>query len=942
MVDKLTHLKQLEAESIHIIREVAAEFDNPVMLYSIGKDSAVMLHLARKAFFPGKLPFPVMHVDTRWKFQEMYTFRDKMVEELGLDLITHVNPDGVAQGINPFTHGSAKHTDIMKTEGLKQALDKHGFDAAFGGARRDEEKSRAKERVYSFRDSKHRWDPKNQRPELWNVYNGNVNKGESIRVFPLSNWTELDIWQYIYLEGIPIVPLYFAAERDVIEKNGTLIMIDDDRILEHLSDEDKARIVKKKVRFRTLGCYPLTGAVESEAETLTDIIQEMLLTRTSERQGRVIDHDGAGSMEDKNVRVISKGLSPMSHQSDLISEDILAYLGQHERKEMLRFLTCGNVDDGKSTLIGRLLHDSKMIYEDHLEAITRDSKKSGTTGDDIDLALLVDGLQAEREQGITIDVAYRYFSTAKRKFIIADTPGHEQYTRNMATGASTCDLAIILIDARYGVQTQTRRHSFIASLLGIKHIVVAVNKMDINGFDQSVFEQIKADYLKFAEGIAFKPSTMAFVPMSALKGDNVVNKSERSPWYTGQSLMEILETVEIANDRNYTDLRFPVQYVNRPNLNFRGFAGTLASGVVHKGDEVVVLPSGKSSRVKSIVTFDGELEHAGPGQAVTLTMEDEIDISRGDLLVHADNVPQVADAFDAMLVWMAEEPMLPGKKYDIKRATSYVPGSITSIVHRVDVNTLAEGPASSLQLNEIGRVKVSLDAAIALDGYDSNRTTGAFIVIDRLTNGTVAAGMIIAPPVNHGSATHHGKLAHVATEERAQRFGQQPATVLFSGLSGAGKSTLAYAVERKLFDMGRAVFVLDGQNLRHDLNKGLPQDRTGRTENWRRAAHVARQFNEAGLLTLAAFVAPDAEGREQAKALIGADRLLTVYVQASPLVCAERDPQGLYAAGGDNIPGESFPYDVPLNADLVIDTQALSLEDSVKQVLELLRQRGAI
>jgi sulfate adenylyltransferase subunit 2 len=299
MVDKLTHLKQLEAESIHIIREVAAEFNNPVMLYSIGKDSAVMLHLARKAFFPGRLPFPVMHVDTRWKFQEMYRFREKMVTEMDLDLITHVNPDGVAQGINPFTHGSAKHTDIMKTEGLKQALDKHGFDAAFGGARRDEEKSRAKERVYSFRDSKHRWDPKNQRPELWNVYNGKVKKGESIRVFPLSNWTELDIWQYIYLEQIPIVPLYFAAEREVIEKNGTLIMIDDERILEHLSDEEKARIEKRMVRFRTLGCYPLTGAVESTASTLPEIIQEMLLTRTSERQGRVIDHDGAGSMEEK-------------------------------------------------------------------------------------------------------------------------------------------------------------------------------------------------------------------------------------------------------------------------------------------------------------------------------------------------------------------------------------------------------------------------------------------------------------------------------------------------------------------------------------------------------------------------------------------------------------------------------------------------------------------
>jgi bifunctional enzyme CysN/CysC len=633
----------------------------------------------------------------------------------------------------------------------------------------------------------------------------------------------------------------------------------------------------------------------------------------------------------------------MSHQSELISEDILAYLAQHERKELLRFLTCGNVDDGKSTLIGRLLHDSKMIYEDHLEAITRDSKKSGTTGDDIDLALLVDGLQAEREQGITIDVAYRYFSTAKRKFIIADTPGHEQYTRNMATGASTCDLAIILVDARYGVQTQTRRHSFIASLLGIKHIVVAINKMDLKGFDEGVFEQIKADYLKFAEGIALKPTSLYFVPMSALKGDNVVNHSEQSPWYTGQTLMEILETVEVAGDRNFTDLRFPVQYVNRPNLNFRGFAGTLASGIVHKGDEVVVLPSGKSSRVKSIVTFEGELEHAGPGQAVTLTMEDEIDISRGDLLVHADNVPPVTDSFEAMLVWMAEEPMLPGKKYDIKRATSYVPGSIANIVHKVDVNTLAEGPGSSLQLNEIGKVRIALDSAIALDGYESNRTTGAFIVIDRLTNGTVGAGMIIAPPVvPHGGAGSHGKLAHVGTEERAARFGQQPATVLFSGLSGAGKSTLAYAVERKLFDMGRAVYVLDGQNLRHDLNKGLAQDRAGRTENWRRAAHVARQFNEAGLLTLAAFVAPDAEGREQAKALIGAERLLTVYVQASPLVCRERDPQGLYAAGQDNIPGESFPYDVPLNADLIIDTQASSLEESVKQVLDLLRSRGAI
>jgi len=422
----LTHLKQLEAESIHILREVAAEFDNPVMLYSIGKDSSVMLHLARKAFWPGKIPFPMLHVDTTWKFKEMVEFRDRMAEKYDLDLIVHINEEGVNQGVGPFTHGSSKHTDIMKTQSLKQALEKYKFDAAFGGARRDEEKSRAKERVYSFRDENHRWDPKNQRPELWNIYNGQINKGESIRVFPLSNWTELDVWQYIHLENIEIVPLYFSKKRPVVERDGTLIMVDDDRMPLEPGEEP----MMKSVRFRTLGCYPLTGAVESEADTLPDIIQEMLLTRSSERQGRVIDHDSAGSMERKSRKVTSKApfhtrfseTEPMSHQSDLIGTDINAYLKQHEQKQLLRLLTCGSVDDGKSTLLGRLLHDTSMIYEDQLAALESDSAKMGTTGEKLDLALLVDGLQAEREQGITIDVAYRYFSTAKRKFIVADTP----------------------------------------------------------------------------------------------------------------------------------------------------------------------------------------------------------------------------------------------------------------------------------------------------------------------------------------------------------------------------------------------------------------------------------------------------------------------------------------------------------------------------------------
>ncbi|HHX05524.1 MAG TPA: sulfate adenylyltransferase subunit CysN, partial [Pseudomonas sp.] len=625
----------------------------------------------------------------------------------------------------------------------------------------------------------------------------------------------------------------------------------------------------------------------------------------------------------------------MSHQSELISQDILAYLAQHERKELLRFLTCGNVDDGKSTLIGRLLHDSKMIYEDHLETITRDSKKVGTTGDDIDLALLVDGLQAEREQGITIDVAYRYFSTTKRKFIIADTPGHEQYTRNMATGASTCDLAIILVDARHGVEDQTRRHSYIASLLGIRHLVVAINKMDLKDYDEKVYNEIKDDYLAFAKQINLDTSSLYFVPMSALKGDNVVNRSEHTHWYAGQTLMEILESVDVSGDLNDRAMRFPVQYVNRPNLNFRGFAGTLASGSLRKGDAITVLPSGKSSQIKSIVTFDGELEQAIAGQAITLTLEDEIDISRGDLIVSAQDTVRSSDHFEAMLVWMGEEPLLPGKRYDFKRATSYIPGNISAIEHRVDVNTLAQNTVSSLQLNEIGRVQISLDAPLALDDYQANRTTGAFIVIDRLTNITVGAGMIIAPN-NIPCPTRSIAKSRVSRDERTLRLGQQPVTVLFSGLSGAGKSTLAYAVERKLFDTGRAVYVLDGQNLRHDINKGLPLDRVGRSENWRRAAQVARQFNEAGLITLAAFVAPDAEGREQAKASIGKERLITVYVQASPQVCQERDPQGLYAAGEDNIPGESFPYDVPLDADLTINTQISTVEEGVQQVLQLL------
>lgn len=500
----------------------------------------------------------------------------------------------------------------------------------------------------------------------------------------------------------------------------------------------------------------------------------------------------------------------MSHQSDLIADDIEAYLHQHENKELLRFLTCGSVDDGKSTLIGRLLHDSKMIYEDQLEAIHNDNARMGNAGDELDLALLVDGLQAEREQGITIDVAYRYFSTARRKFIIADTPGHEQYTRNMATGASTCDLAIILIDARHGVQVQTRRHSFIVSLLGLKHTVVAINKMDLVDYSEERYEQIKADYSAFASQLDLPD--IQFVPLSALKGDNVVNRSEFMPWYRGQALMETLESVEIVRDQNFDTLRFPVQYVNRPNRDFRGYCGTLTAGVVRPGDDVTVLPSGKSSRVKSIVTYDGELSEAFPPMSVTLTLEDQIDISRGDILVHSKKLPQTTDRFDATLVWMAEQTLVQGKTYDIQLLTGRVAGAVTAVRHQIDVNSLQQTDASTLALNEIGRCELTLEQPVVADNYKGFRGTGSFIVVDRLTHTTVAAGMILPSVQQQGQTLHHS--AQVTTAQKARRFGQQAAVVYVKGEANAAR-TLVHTLEKVLFDAGRAVATLQHDNLQY-------------------------------------------------------------------------------------------------------------------------------
>jgi len=644
----------------------------------------------------------------------------------------------------------------------------------------------------------------------------------------------------------------------------------------------------------------------------------------------------------------------MSHQSTLIASDINEYLAQHERKELLRFITCGSVDDGKSTLIGRLFYESKMIYEDQLAAIKKDTSRYGTTGGEIDLALFTDGLEDERQQGITIDVAYRYFSTDRRKFIIADTPGHEQYTRNMATGASTADLAIILIDARHGVLTQTKRHSFIVSLLGIKHIVVAINKMDIVDYDEAVFERIKADYVDFASRLELPD--VHFMPISALKGDNVVTNSPNMPWYTGSPLMPLLETVYIGSDRNMEDFRYPVQLVLRPNLNFRGFAGTIASGIIRRGDEVMSLPSRKKSRVKSIVTFDGEIEEAFAPQSVTLTLEDEIDSSRGDMLVRPGNVPKVDHKFEASVVWMSEEPLVPGKQYLFKQTSKLTTGAVSTLRYRVDVNTLHRQPAPALALNEIGRCAITLTSPIAFDAYRRNRTTGSFIMIDRLTNATVGAGMILDREPDDVSEDHwgdsataehlHGESSAVTAEEREARFGQKPATILLTGLTGAGKSTIAKALERKLFDMGRAVVVLDGQNMRLGISKDLGFTAAERSENLRRSVEVAKLFNDAGILCVGAFVAPDEEVRQKAADRVGRDRFLVVHLSAPLDVCRQRDTDGHYklADSGElaNFPGISAPYEPPAKPDLVLPTHEWPVGKCVDAVIRLLESRGVI
>jgi bifunctional enzyme CysN/CysC len=635
----------------------------------------------------------------------------------------------------------------------------------------------------------------------------------------------------------------------------------------------------------------------------------------------------------------------VSHQSDLIATDIGRYLKEHEQKDLLRFLTCGSVDDGKSTLIGRLLHDSKMIYEDQLASLEADSVTQGTVGDEVDLALLMDGLKAEREQGITIDVAYRYFSTAKRKFIIADTPGHEQYTRNMATGASTCDLAVILVDARYGVLPQTKRHSFIAALLGIRHVVVAINKMDLVGWSQPRFDEIVAECSEVVARVGI--ADPYYLPMSALKGDNVVERSDNLGWFAGMPLMEHLESVDVAADVDLDALRLPVQLVARPDLSFRGYQGTIASGLMRPGDPVVVLPSGTPSTVDRIVTFDGDLDLAGPGQSVTVTLADEVDVSRGDLICDPAHLPSRAHDVDAHLVWMATDELVPGKQYLLLGGNRFSNVTVSAVQHRIDMNTLDEVPAGTLHLNDIARVTLSADRELLFDAYSQNRTTGAAIVVDRLTNVTVASAMLLAldDSWDRSPDTHlERRRSQIAIDERVARYGQQPATVLLTGLSGAGKSTIATALERRLFDRGRATIRLDGQNMRLGISRDLGFTATERSENLRRAAEVARLVNNQGLIAVAAFVAPHESARERARELILPERFIEVFVDTPIEACRARVPE-MYAAADrgeiENFPGVTATYEPPQSPDLVVDGST-EVSAIVERIIDEMVDRGIL
>ncbi len=860
------HLKRLEEQSIHLIREAVAEAHKPVMMYSIGKDSSVMLHLARKAFYPAPPPFPLLHIDTRWNFQEMVLFRDFMARESGMDLLVHTNPEAIEKNINPFDHGAALHNDIAKTEALKQALDHYQFDVVFGGTRSDEEKSRASEGLFSFLNATQACNTEDQRAELSNLYNTRQRPGARRRVLPLSDWTELDIWHYICQENIPVVPLYFAKPRAVVVRPGMTMMVDDERC--RLLPGEEVKI--KKVRFRSLGCYPLTGAVESEAETREDILQEII----NARQGR-----------------------KPAHKDLTVNE----WMARQARQDLLRLITCGNVDDGESTLIDRLLCESQQAFDG-----------------------LVSNLPAAEGD--------RFFSTPRRNFIVAEAPGHEQYNHRLITSASTADVAVLLVDPRQGVSMQTCRHAYLVSLAGVRQVVLAIDKMDLVGYERTVFDAIVAEFSDMAKSLGFEG--IAPIPLSALKGDNISARSAHTPWYKGPTLMACLESIDLQRAPRQKAV-FPVQWVNRPNASFRGLSGTLASGQLAVGDTLRVTASGQTATLARIVTADGDLKLAHAGDAVTLVLDREVDASRGDVISLADQPLEMTDQFESTLVWIHDEPGHTGRSYEMKLANQWVGAGITSLKYRVNPATQAHESCKQLTRNDIAVANLALSKPLVFEPYTDNPTLGSFILVDKLTRVTVAAGMI-RHNLRRAQNVHRQALS-IAREDRERVNGHQGKVIWFTGLSGSGKSTIANALEKELHAQGKRTYILDGDNVRQGLNKDLGFTDADRVENIRRVAEVAKLMMDAGLIVMTAFISPFRSERAMARELIGAENFIEVFVDTPLAVCEQRDPKGLYkkARSGQlpNMTGINSPYERPEKPDVIFEQGGMTIQDLIKLLL---------
>ncbi len=869
----LSYLDRLGAEAVDVLRDAVAQAERPVLLHSLGKESSVLLHLARTAFAPGLLPFPLLHIDARVMHPELNAFRRELGELPDVDLIGLVEQDGLAAT-------------------LERALQASGFDVAISGVRRDEGRSGSTEPVFSLRSPARPSGPASPRPELWRLYNGLKLQGESLRVFPLANWTELDVWHYIERTGIPIAPLYLAEERPVVERHGTYVLVGGGRST--VADDEGPTV--RRVRFPEIGRYPLTGGIESDATTVARALDEMAYPAT----GRRADEALSGS---------------------LASADSL----DGSETSFMRLVVCGGAGDGKSTLIDCLARRSQML--DDRAAAAPPSERAAIVADNQPLP----------------DVSYHHISTRRRALIVADTLAGDGYTRNLVTGASTADCAIIVVDSTNRGLTRTRRYAFLAAALGIRHAAIAVTKMDLVEYSERVFREVEHTYGTAARELGLED--VVCIPVSGLRGDNVVERSNATAWYDGPTVAEYVETVEIDRDtRRPTPFRLPVQWVSPPETTSGGLAGTVAGGVVRRGDPVGVYPANLRSTVATIIGSNGEVDAATSGQTVMLTLTDDVDPERGSMLAAVDAPPQIADQFEAMVFWLSDEPMLQGRTYLLRVGTNVVDATITPLKYKVNLETLEHVAARQLDVNELGVCAIELSSPIAFDPYVENRHTGGFILIDRLTYETVGAGLLRF--ALRRSSNVRWQIHEIDKRTRAVAKHQQPCVLWLTGLSGAGKSTIADLVERKLQGRGYHTYLLDGDNVRHGLNKDLGFTDADRVENIRRVAEVARLMVDAGLIVIVAFISPFASEREMARHLVEDGEFFEIFVDAPLALAEERDPKGLYlkARRGElaNFTGIDSPYEPPDNPELRLDTSALVPEEAADAVIDLIERRGML